>query len=88
MHPQRRLQDLISIGPAMLHDFELFGIRQTTRRAKAAKNVRALTSLNQTASGCLCSGYVRSRGGPGKKSAVVRGTMSVVVLESQAEGLH
>lgn len=36
---QRRLQDLISIGPAMLRDFELLGVRsvkQLARRDPAA----------------------------------------------------
>lgn len=34
MHTQRRLQDLISIGPAMLRDFELLGIHSVTQLAK------------------------------------------------------
>jgi nucleotidyltransferase/DNA polymerase involved in DNA repair len=32
--PQRRLQDLISIGPAMLRDFELLGIRSVNQLAR------------------------------------------------------
>jgi hypothetical protein len=31
---ERRLQDLISIGPAMLRDFELLGIRSVQQLAK------------------------------------------------------
>ena len=31
---ERRLQDLISIGPAMLRDFELLGIRSVAQLAK------------------------------------------------------
>jgi nucleotidyltransferase/DNA polymerase involved in DNA repair len=31
---QRRLQDLISIGPAMLRDFELLGIRSVNQLAR------------------------------------------------------
>jgi hypothetical protein len=31
---ERRLQDLISIGPAMLRDFELLGIRSVEQLAK------------------------------------------------------
>jgi hypothetical protein len=34
MHAQRRLQDLISIGPAMLRDFDLLGIHSVTQLAK------------------------------------------------------
>ncbi len=32
--PQRRLEDLISIGPAMLRDFERLGIRSMAQLAK------------------------------------------------------
>ena len=32
---QRRLQDLISVGPAMLRDFELLGIRSVDQLARA-----------------------------------------------------
>lgn len=31
---QRRLQDLISVGPAFAHDFELLGIRSVAQLAK------------------------------------------------------
>lgn len=31
--PERRLQDLISVGPAMLRDFELLGIRSVSQLA-------------------------------------------------------
>jgi hypothetical protein len=34
MTPQRQLRDLISIGPAMLHDFDLLGIRSINQLAK------------------------------------------------------
>jgi hypothetical protein len=34
MIPQRQLRDLISIGPAMLRDFELLGIRSVSQLAK------------------------------------------------------
>ncbi len=34
MQPQRRLQDLISVGPAMLRDFEMLGIRSVKELAK------------------------------------------------------
>jgi len=33
-NPQRQLKDLISIGPAMLRDFELLGIRSVEQLAK------------------------------------------------------
>jgi hypothetical protein len=32
---ERRLEDLISVGPAMLRDFELLGIRSMTQLARA-----------------------------------------------------
>ena len=32
--PQRQLGDLISIGPAMLHDFDMLGIRSVAQLAK------------------------------------------------------
>jgi len=34
MHKHRQLQDLISIGPAMLRDFERLGIRSVPQLAK------------------------------------------------------
>jgi len=35
MHPaQRRLKDLVSVGPAMLRDFELLGIRNVSQLAR------------------------------------------------------
>jgi len=33
--PAQRLQDLISVGPAMLRDFELLGIRSVPQLARA-----------------------------------------------------
>jgi hypothetical protein len=39
---QRQLQDLISIGPAMLRDFELLGVRSVSQLAK--QNPRKLYS--------------------------------------------
>jgi hypothetical protein len=33
-HPQRQLQDLISIGPAMLRDFEMLKIRSVGQLAR------------------------------------------------------
>jgi hypothetical protein len=52
MYPQRRLQDLISIGPAMLHDFELLGIRSVKQLAaqkplKMYARLQALTKQHQ-----------------------------------------
>jgi Pathogenicity locus len=38
MHAQRQLADLISIGPAMLRDFELLGIRSISQLAKQDPN--------------------------------------------------
>lgn len=32
--PERRLQDLISVGPAMLRDFELLGVRSVKQLAR------------------------------------------------------
>jgi len=34
MTPQRQLKDLISIGPAMLRDFDMLGIRSVSQLAK------------------------------------------------------
>jgi len=34
MEAQRRLQDLISVGPAMLRDFEMLGIRSVKELAR------------------------------------------------------
>ena len=52
MHPQRRLQDLISIGPAMLRDFDLLGIRSVKQLAaqkpqKMYAHLQALTKQHQ-----------------------------------------
>ena len=34
MNNQRRLQDLISVGPAILRDFQLLGVRSVAQLAK------------------------------------------------------
>lgn len=34
MHPERKLSDLVSIGPAMLRDFERLGIRSVAALAR------------------------------------------------------
>lgn len=34
MNPPRQLRDLISVGPAMLHDFDQLGIRSIAQLAK------------------------------------------------------
>jgi hypothetical protein len=52
MRRDRRLQDLISIGPAMLHDFELLGIRSVKQLAaqkpqKMYARLQALTKQHQ-----------------------------------------
>lgn len=52
MRPQRHLQDLISIGPAMLHDFELLGIRSVKQLVaqkplKMYVRLQALTKQHQ-----------------------------------------
>jgi nucleotidyltransferase/DNA polymerase involved in DNA repair len=49
---ERHLQDLISIGPAMLHDFELLGIRSVKQLAaqnpqKMYARLQALTNRHQ-----------------------------------------
>jgi len=46
MHTQRRLQDLISIGPAILRDFEQLGIRSVAQLAKQ-KPLNMYTRLQQ-----------------------------------------
>ena len=38
MEAQRRLQDLISVGPAMLRDFEMLGIKSVKELAKQEPN--------------------------------------------------
>ena len=52
MQPQRRLQDLISVGPAMLRDFEMLGIRSVKELAKQEPkkmygNLEKLTGQHQ-----------------------------------------
>jgi hypothetical protein len=34
MAPQRRLQDLVSVGPAFLRDFEMLGVRSVEQLAR------------------------------------------------------
>ena len=43
---RRRLQDLISIGPAMLRDFEMLGIRSVTQLARQSPQ-RMYARLNR-----------------------------------------
>ena len=38
MQPQRQLADLISVGPAMLRDFEMLGIHSVKQLAKQKPN--------------------------------------------------
>jgi len=44
MQAQRRLQDLISVGPAMLRDFEMLGIRSVKELAKQGAERRCMGS--------------------------------------------
>ena len=87
MYKHRQLQDLISIGPAMLRDFERLGIRSVpqARKATSQENVRAPAALNRAAPGYLRLGRFRGRRRPGAQSAPSRRALPVVVLEQEAE---
>jgi predicted RecB family nuclease len=60
MQAERRLQDLISVGPAMLRDFEMLGIRSVKElaRQEPKKMYGRLQRLTGAASGYLRVGYV------------------------------
>jgi len=52
MRSERRLQDLISIGPAMLRDFQVLGVQSVSQLAKQDpakmyKRLERLTGLRQ-----------------------------------------
>jgi hypothetical protein len=70
----RRLQDLISIGPAALRDFDLLGIhsvKQLARQNPTAPLPKTL-SRHRTAHGHLLPGRLLCRYSPGTQSTSAR----------------
>ena len=85
---ERRLQDLVSIGPAMLRDFELLGIHSVSQLARQnpKKLYSKLERVARQHMDICCSGCILRRYCAGKKPPASRGAMQVVVLEPQAKG--
>jgi hypothetical protein len=83
----RRLWDLISVGPAMVRDFEILGVRSVggVGAAESGEAVRDFVPGGAATPGYLLSGCVSGGGGAGAGSAVAGGEMSVVVLEPGEE---
>jgi hypothetical protein len=80
---ERKLRDLVSVGPAMLEDFALLGITSVSqlRRRSPQRMYRELCGLRgQRIDPCL-SRCVHRRSGPSQESATASGTMPMVVLE-------
>ncbi len=69
---ERKLGDLVSVGPAMLEDFALLGITSVSqlRRRSPQRMYRELCGLRG-----------QRRSGPSQESATASGTMPMVVLE-------
>jgi len=78
----RQLGDLISIGPAMLRDFELLRIRSVAQLARqnSQRMYEKLGRVTGEASGHLRTGCFLRSGGSGKGFAAARGAMPVVVI--------
>lgn len=83
----RKLRDLISVGPAMLRDFELLGIRSVAQLARSnpREMYRPLCELTGE-TGHLLSRCLSGSGGAGARSAAADGEVRLVVLESKAKG--
>jgi hypothetical protein len=83
----RRLADLISVGPAMVRDFEILGMRSVGELARRSPE-RLYEKLCRVApqhQDICCLDVFRAAGGAGERSAVAGGEMSVVVLEPGEE---
>ena len=85
---ERKLRDLVSIGPAMLRDFELLGVAsvaQLSRRNPEKLYEKLCQIKGQTARHLLSGCFSRGRGA-GAESAFAGGAMPMVVLEPQTKG--
>jgi hypothetical protein len=78
----RQLGDLISIGPAMLRDFELLRIRSVAQLARQ-NSQRMYEKLGRVTG----KHQVLRSGGSGKGFAAARGAIPVVVLEQEEEAM-
>lgn len=83
----RELKDLISVGPAMLRDFQLLGIQSVAHLAK--QDPRALYAklgrVAGPASGHLRVGHFSFRRRSSAQSSSACGPMPVVVVEQKAQ---
>ena len=79
----RQLADLISIGPAMLRDFELLGIRSVAHLARQnpRKLYEKLGRVARQHQDILRAGRVLRGRGAGAESAAGCGEVPVVVVE-------
>jgi hypothetical protein len=79
---ERELGDLVSIGPAMLRDFELLGITSVAQLSKRnpEKLYEKLCQITGQAQDICCLDVFRAG------SAVAARTAPMVVLEPQEEG--
>ena len=80
---QRRLEDLVSVGPAIVRDFELLGIQSVAQLARRnpEKLYEQLCIKTGTSAGHLLPGCLSGGGGAGEESEASHGRAPVVVLE-------
>ena len=85
---ERKLRDLVSIGPAMLRDFELLGIASVAQLSKRNPDnlYEKLCQIKRQPQDICCLDVFRAGCGAGAESAVASGAMRVVVLESETKG--
>ncbi len=85
---ERKLQDLVSIGPAMLRDFELVGIASVNQlsRQNPEKLYEKLCRITKQPVDICCLDVFRAAVAQAQKSRFAGRAMPVVVLESQTEG--
>ncbi len=66
---ERKLRDLVSVGPAMLEDFELLGITSVSQlRRRSPQRMYHALLLERTTDRSLLSRCVRGRGRAGERS--------------------
>ena len=82
----RQLGDLISVGPAMLRDFEMLGIRSVEQLAEQdPRRMYERLGRKRGQAGPVRAGHLLRGRGAGAESALARRAMRVVVLEPQEE---
>ncbi len=86
--PTRRLQDLISVGPAMLRDFELLKVRSISQLARQdpRKMYEKLCHITGQRIDVCCLDTFQAAVAQARNPAAARRKMPVVVLEPPPKG--